>query len=254
MRRSATQALVGLYGWIERSGALERPWARRVFEWAYLAYKQLLEAGPVDALRSCVPTRSTVIDVGANIGFFTARFARWTGPGGRVIAIEPEALNRASLEARVRRAGLSGIVECVAAAAADRVGELRLALTPGHIGDHHLAEEGEPVPAVTLDALTADDERPVSLVKIDVQGAEMLVLAGAQQTIAAHKPAIYVEVDGPSLARMGSSPRELIDAIVTLGYRPYLLSRKGPVPAGGLEELAARAAERYVDVLFQAEP
>ena len=128
---------------------------------------------------------------------------------------------------------------------------MRLALTPGHPGNHHLVEEGKPIRAVTLDGLTAADPRTVSLVKIDVQGAEMLVLAGATELLAAHRPALYVEVDGPSLARMGSSPRELIDTLVSFGYRPHLLTGDGVGASEAVERLVSRASAGYIDVLFQ---
>ena len=157
MTRGGSDGLLALYERAARTGALDRPRPRRAFESLYLAYKRLIEAGPVEGLRELVPEGSTVVDVGANIGFFSLRFARWVGPAGRVIAIEPEARNIASLRARVERAGLSDVVDCIQAAAADRSGVLRLALTPGHPGDHHLAKFGEPVQAVT--ARRADSTR-----------------------------------------------------------------------------------------------
>jgi hypothetical protein len=150
----------------------------------------------------------------------------------------------------VARAGLCGIVDCVQAAAADRPGERRLAVTPGHPGDHHLAETGEPVQGVTVDELTAQDPRPVALIKIDVQGAETMVLAGSRSVIEAHRPVIYVEVAGKALTRFGSSPAELIASIVALGYRPHRLTRGRGRPPLELEDLLACSADGYIDVLF----
>ena len=219
MRQRVSDLLIDLHERAVRAGVLDRPRARLAFEFVYLGYKRLIEAGPVDGLRSLVAPGSTVVDVGANIGFFSLRFAGWVGPAGRVIAIEPESRNIASLRLHLKRAGLAGVVECVHAAAADRPGQLLLAVTPGHPGDHHLAAEGEPVEAVTVDELVAGDVRPVTLVKIDVQGAEMMVLAGARAVIERDRPAIYVEIDGTALGRFGSSPRELIDAVVELRLR-----------------------------------
>jgi FkbM family methyltransferase len=243
-------ALVRLYDRVASAGMLDRPRPRRAFESAYLAYKSLIEAGPVDSLRELVEHGSTVVDVGANIGFFSLRFARWVGPAGRVIAIEPEARNIDSLRRRVERAGLSNIVTCVQAAAADRPGQLRLALNPGHPGDHHLAGDGEPVTAITLDELVANDPHPLALIKIDVQGAEAMVLAGARGVLETHRPALFIEIHEPSLARLGSSPRELIDALIALGYRGHMLTRRGVGSCQDPEELVARSAAGYIDVLF----
>jgi hypothetical protein len=90
MKDQIAEGLVRIYGRATKGGILDRPRPRRAFEGVYLGYKRLIEAGPVDQLRELVTRGSTVIDVGANIGFFSLRFARWVGPSGRVIAIEPE--------------------------------------------------------------------------------------------------------------------------------------------------------------------
>jgi FkbM family methyltransferase len=250
MREQVSDALVRVYERAARCGVLDRPRPRRAYESFYLAYKRLIEAGPVGSLRPLVPSGSAVVDVGANIGFFSLSFARWVGPEGRVIAIEPEARNISSLRRRVARAGVSQVVTCIHAAAADRPGQVRLALNPGHPGDHHLAEIGEPVAAVTLDELTIGEPRPVTLVKIDVQGAESMVLAGTSRLIAQHRPAIFIEVHEPSLTRFDSSPRELIGTLVALGYGGHNLTRSGIGPREEADELVERSSGGYIDVLF----
>jgi FkbM family methyltransferase len=250
MKRRISDGLIALYARLLETGLLDRPRAQRAYEAAYLKYKGLLEAGPVNGLATLVPDGSTIFDVGANIGFFSVRFARWVGPGGKVIAIEPEPRNVGSLRRRIERAGIADIVECVPAAAADKAGELRLAITRGHPADHHLSETGVLIPAVTLDGLAAKDPRPVSLIKIDVQGAETMVVAGARQLIQTHHPAIFVEIDAPSLARSGSSPQELIATLTEIGYRPHRLTRDGVGDVETTSELVSRAATGYIDVLF----
>jgi FkbM family methyltransferase len=246
-------SLIGVYERVLNTGILDRPRAQRAFESVYLAYKQLLEAGPVNGLERCVPEGTTVLDLGANIGFFSVRFGRWVGPAGRVVAVEPEQRNLASLRRRVARAGLQPVVECVAAAVADAPGELRLARTPSHPGDHHLAPDGLLVRAVTVDGLTATDPRPLSLIKIDVQGAEALAIAGGPRAIERHHPALFVEIDGPSLSRMGSSPAQLVETMSSLGYRPRELTSRGPGRERDRDELIAAAQTGYIDALFIAQ-
>ena len=250
MKARAVEVLLWLYDQIATRGILNRPIPRRAFESTYVAYKTLIEAGPVGGLRAAVPPGSAVVDVGANIGFFTLMFGRWVGPAGRVIAIEPEHRNLATLRRRVARAGLDQIVECVQAVAADRAGELRLAVNPAHPGDHRIAEQGEPVSALAIDDLTAGEGRPVALVKIDVQGAELLVLRGAWRTIQQHRPALFVELDDCALKKFGSSSRELIESLARRGYSGHALTRRGIGPPQLPTALAAQSAEGYIDVLF----
>jgi FkbM family methyltransferase len=253
VRQRLADALIGLYASAAEAGLFDRPRAKRGFESVYLAYKSLAEAGPIVGLRQLVPNGSTVIDVGANIGFFTVRFGRWVGSAGNVIAIEPEARNFTSLRRRVERAGLSQVVQCVQAAAADRPGELRLAITPGHPADHHLDTAGVPVQAVTLDQLTANTRGHVALVKIDVQGAETLVLAGAERLLESGGPAIFIEIDEPSLVRSGSSAIELLDMIIAHGYVPHRLGRHGPSQVDRRADLLTRLRSGYIDALFLPE-
>ena len=92
---------------------------------------------------------TVVVDVGANIGFFTDRFARWVGPDGRVLAIKPEAVNFARLQRRILSGGISDRVELVRAAACDRTETVLLNINPDHPGDHRLSNRGVPVRGLT---------------------------------------------------------------------------------------------------------
>ena len=92
MRTQVSDGLVQLYERATRAGLLDRPLPRHAFESTYLAYKRMIEAGPINGMRNLVRHGSTVVDVGANIGFFSVRFARWVGPAGRVIAIHRPAI------------------------------------------------------------------------------------------------------------------------------------------------------------------
>lgn len=218
------------YRRLAASGLMRRPRVRRAYECGYFIYKRLLEAGPVSPLQAFIEPGSTVIDAGANVGFFSVPFGRWVGPTGRVLAIEPGPANLHSLRERIARAGLEDVVECVAAVAVDFDGEARIELNHENPTDHRLGDLGEPVTAVTIDSLVAGDHRRVALIKVDVQGAEAMVLAGAMRTIAAHQPALFLEIDDRTLGRFGSSATQLLAQLTALGYAPRRLGRTGIGP------------------------
>src|SRR5882757_11076400 len=97
---------VKLFGLAAKLGLQRLPLFNRAFLALYPLYKKYFEAGPIDRLREFVPSGSLVIDVGANVGFFSVRFAEWVGDGGKVISIEPEDRNYDSLVWALRREGL----------------------------------------------------------------------------------------------------------------------------------------------------
>ena len=246
-------SLLKLYGSVVETGFLRSRSGRALFETTYHVYKVLLEAGPIDRLRDFVQPGGWIVDIGANIGFFTCRFARWTSNGGRVLAVEPERSNFERLAARLKRGCLQDKVEMVHAAAAEFEGTTFLRINPYHPGDHKLAATGEAVPAVTIDGMLQRLGNPrISLIKIDVQGAEFRVLEGAAQTLARIRPCLFVEIDDASLRQAGTSASKVIDRLVELGYSIHELNRRGHSealsPREPLDKLAQRGA--YQDFLF----
>jgi FkbM family methyltransferase len=247
-------AAVRLFGLAARLGVHRLPMFERVFLALYAAYKHHFEAGPVKRLQEFVPTGSVVIDVGANVGFFALRFAQWVGAGGEVIAIEPEDRNYQALVAALKREGLFDRVRALKAVAAATAGPTFLEINQLHPADHKLSRDGT---GIAVDAVRLDDLvepkgtlRP-SLVKIDVQGAEMLVLQGAADILRLSGPALFVELQEEGLQRFGTSVSAILEHLSQCGYEPYWLARTGPHRTTNPAEIHARAARNgYVDVLF----
>jgi hypothetical protein len=129
---------------------------------------------------------------------------------------------------------------------------LLLELNPDNPADHHIGAEGIPTRAVRLDTEMKDFGWPhVGLIKIDVQGAEPLVLEGARGTLARSHPAIYMEIDEPSLARCGSSADALENQLASLGYAMYEGNERGlHIPIDSDRAASIRAGVGYADFLF----
>ncbi len=244
--------LLRIYRVVVATGLLSTGPGRAAFEAAYFAYKEHFEASFVRHLGPYARSGATVIDVGANIGFFTWKFGQWVGKGGRVIAIEPDTDNFQRLEATIAGRNLGGIVEALQGVAADTSGERHLRRNPEHPGDHRLAAEGTPVRAWTIDGLLAERGWPeVSLIKIDVQGAEDMVIQGATETLARFRPALFVEIDNAALKEMGSTPKALLERIAAAGYRMHIATNSGLGRAMEVDEIVNHLDEKiqYVDVI-----
>jgi FkbM family methyltransferase len=233
------------------------PGFNRVFIALYPVYKRYFEAGPVNQLREFVPSGSLVIDVGANVGFFSARFADWVGDDGKVISIEPEDQNYNSLISALKRAGLLGRVQPLKSVATAEPGATFLEINPLHPADHKLSRNGVgvPVTAVTLDGLMdglMQEQCPLllALVKIDVQGAEMLVLQGMTGILKNAGPALFIELCEHGLSKFGASVSAVLNLLAKNGYEAHWLTGAGRKRASRSEIHARIARAEYVDVLF----
>lgn len=178
-------------------------------------------------------------DVGANIGMITLHAASLVGPGGRVESFEPnprclqrlrQALeaNRIS-QVRVHPMGLS-----------DKNETLTLRVLTDHDGMGTFAEvqgkEAEmvsrtfEVPVGVGDEVLlkdAQDEKPLALVKIDVEGYEHHVLRGLRKTLEKYKPIVVAEVVSDNLKRAGTSRAQIDQFMRELGYgQPCALGTK----------------------------
>ncbi len=175
---------------------------------------------------------ATVVDVGANVGYYLLLIAREIGPSGTVICIEPEPENLEELRRCIEVNGLRN-VEVMAAAAGERRGEVRLARgVNGRV-------TADPTGAVTVPACCLDeliDRRP-DVVKIDVEGFEGQVLRGAQQLIRACTPRLFVEVH-PALLTYGYSVADVL-ALLRPHY-PRISFHEAPTDHGPLDALVAR--------------
>lgn len=254
MNHKVQNIFLWMYKKVEQKGVLESKIGQSIFYEAYTLYKLFFEAGPIQQLKSFISAESVVIDVGANIGFFSTRFAKWAIPaGGKVIALEPENKNFQQLVKVLQSQGYpKNTVETLNCAVAEKCGLMYLAINPYHPGDHRLEADGIPVNVVTIDKLLSERGWPrVSLIKIDVQGAELRVILGARKCLEKFKPALFIEVDDRNLKSNGGSASELIDTLGELGYKPFCLSKKGlPLKISTDEILSLVSQDHYADILF----
>lgn len=171
----------------------------------------------------------TVLDVGANIGYYSLLAASRVGPNGRVIAVEPSSENCRLLLASAARNGYTNL-SVIPVAAAERRGWSYFgpnlgsngALLP-HGADRLLEWPGTVVPTFPLDELV---EGPVHLVKLDVEGVEPRVLEGARRIVETYRPVVTSEFS-PGMMRImcGRSAAEYLGFFLERGYRIRLLER-----------------------------
>jgi FkbM family methyltransferase len=167
-----------------------------------------------------------VYDVGANVGLFAVYAAHLVGPTGQVVAFEPERNNHECLAETIRANQLDNLqLRTVAVGRRNEsaVFDHRGGAFSGRLVDHgryETTQNTSTVEVVSLDELVAQGElRPPTLVKIDVEGNERLVLEGMEQIMQSHGPTIVCEVH----SHLGDSSRQVIQFVEQLGYSLYSL-------------------------------
>lgn len=152
----------------------------------------LYELVPSEVMARLVDPGETVADIGANIGYTTSLLARAVGSEGLVVSFEPLPKNFAVLEQNASTwaiADNTGRIELLRSAVSDVVGETKL-FVPASIIDNSglsslIPQQGDTI--ITCRTVTLDNffvqRKPPSLIKIDVEGAELKVLQGAKRLI-----------------------------------------------------------------------
>jgi FkbM family methyltransferase len=189
-----------------------------------------LEAGTRRVLRALIEPGMAVADVGANVGLLTLASARATGPSGQVHAFEPEAGPRRQLEKTCALNGLSWVTlhaSAVGSAPARRV--FHVSPIIGHSSLYPLPdEERSAARDIEVEVVALDSLPHLDVVKIDVEGAELDVLAGMTRHIAGNPNLAIIAEFGPShLERLGIAPSEWWDAFRDHGFTPYAIAEPG---------------------------
>ncbi len=176
-----------------------------------------------------VAAYSSFVDVGANHGIFSLTFCALHSDG-RVVAIDPSPIAFEILQRNLNLNSFSRV----------RTRKIACGATPGEVrmqrNWHHLqviCDEGSQVDAVNVPVLPLDqicDDENVSpeVVKIDVEGFELLVLQGAERVLQAAN-LLFFEVHPEAIDQLGLSQSSIFDLLASGGWRCYGLEEEAPI-------------------------
>jgi len=168
---------------------------------------------------------SVFVDVGANVGYFSLLAAHSVGNLGKVLAIEPNPTVANQLRANVERSKLSNVIVEQAACSDSHATETLYIPDNNSLGKASLSKVNAggiasvEVSSTTLDELISNHSlQNVTLVKIDVEGAELMVLRGMTETIKRLRPLIALELEPDLLAHLGTTRDEVIAFVSSFSY------------------------------------
>lgn len=176
---------------------------------------------------------NTVLDIGGHIGLFAVVTAHLVGAEGRVFTFEPTPFTRSVLTEVVELNGCSGIVEVRGEAVSARSGETVFFDTGETISNANslvrteLSKTEIPIKLISVDDFVRERSITVDCIKIDVEGAELDVLRGANETFINQRPVARLGLHPSFIAQNGQSLDEIWEVLV--GYDLTVVFEGNPV-------------------------
>lgn len=210
-------------------------------------YYGILERRDVMQLARFVRPGQVVLDVGANVGYYSLLFAKWMKATGVVHSFEPFAATANRLRRNLElNPALKGTIQVHEIALSDRVGTVSMTIPEtGNSGRNCISNDANgSIPMLTLDAFVEREKLSrVDCIKVDVEGSEVAFLRGAAGTIRKYRPVIMIEIFSGGLGRYGFTPADVVELLGGWRYRLMIATHWG-----GLSPLTALPADQAPNV------
>lgn len=210
----------------------------------FLLSDGVYERCTTELFKSLLKPGMVVLDIGANFGYYGLIAARFVGSTGKVYAFEPEPKNFRLLVNNVKLNALANMIP-LQIALSNENGKASLFLHKTNLGAHSIRQRNVMTvgDVVEIETTTLDnfvqrkmETQRVDLIIMDVQGAEGLVIAGADQTLRRNDVKILMELWPCGLRNAGTDPRDLIRKLYGYGFAITVIAEPGA--AADLLELA----------------
>ena len=176
---------------------------------------------------------NNVIDIGANIGYFTLLFAKLVGPDGKVFAFEPDPTNFSILKKNIEVNNYNNVI-LSQKAISDKTESTKLFLCKFSNGmnrtyDSNLCDKSLDIESTTLDNFLnqINFSGKIDFIKIDTEGSEIKVLKGIEKIIEMNDDiSLQIEFNPSSINECGFKSRSLPDFLVKKGFQMLAFSHK----------------------------
>jgi len=197
-----------------------------------LSIKKVYEPLETEIVENEVKPGDFVLDIGANIGYFTLIFARFVGDNGKVFAFEPEPITFKLLEKNIQINNYKNVI-LEQKAVSDKRGKLKLYISEENNGDHRIYESVEKRNSIEIESVYIDGYlsnqyiNKIKFIKMDIQGAEGLAIQGMKKLLETNeKIKLLTEFAPCSLKICGTDPKEFLEILLKLGFKLYYTDYK----------------------------
>jgi len=226
--RSLYKTVFGNLYWLNSTGCIDRSIIDTgVFEsWSTQVVRRLVRSGDI------------VLDVGANIGYYSVLLSKLVGNQGKVICFEPTEHYGKVLEMNIGVNGLEN-VEINRIGLSDKQQEMEIYIGQSsatlHVPGNHKLSSSEKIKLVTLDSFLEEYPLPkIDFIKIDVDGHEPFFLEGAWKTLDKYGPTVLLEINHLNYISAEQTAWDFYNLLKDKGYHIY--SEEGLAEINCLED------------------
>jgi len=193
-----------------------------------LSFNRNYESVEIEIVKKEIKEGATVIDIGANIGYYTLIFAQLAGKNGKVFAFEPDPKNFQILKKNIEINGHKNVI-LEEKAISNKEGNLKLFLSKDNHGMHRIypskfCEASIDISSIKLDNYFKNNMK-IDFIKIDIEGAEYDALKGMTSLIEKNKKlTILIEFAPASIEEFGGRPEEVLDFFIDKGFDIFCIN------------------------------
>jgi len=202
-----------------------------------LVLNKVWEYSESEFFKKLITKGMNIIDIGANIGYFSILFSKLTGDSGKVFSFEPEPNNFQFLLKNIQANNSSNIIP-FNKAVSNYDGKINLFLSRSNIGDHRMINFNSDrevrnrieIESVKLDTAIPKDQK-IDLIKMDIQGSEMKAIDGMKRILGENNKMVLVTEFWPyAIKQSGYEPEDFFNVLNTYGFKIYTLEGSSKIP------------------------
>ncbi len=182
-------------------------------------------------LKHIIKKGDNVIDLGANIGYYTLISAKLVGESGNVFAFEPDPSNFEILLKNIKENKHKNVTP-VQKAVSNNSGKINLYISKRNYASHRIFDAGDNRESIEIDVITLSDffkkiKMSIKFIKMDVEGAEGATLLGASEIIDNSKDLIIMMEYFPKfIKKFGMNPEEILKLLIEKNFKIFHINQK----------------------------